>query len=55
MPVDVNRMLERDPAGVLRERMRVRREIRAAFRAGWEITGFASDGKSESRYVLTKT
>ncbi|MBI2922832.1 MAG: acetyltransferase [Planctomycetes bacterium] len=55
VPVDVNRMLERDPAGVLRERMRVRREIRAAFRAGWEITGFASDGKSESRYVLTKT
>ncbi|MCE9581085.1 MAG: GNAT family N-acetyltransferase [Planctomycetes bacterium] len=52
VPVDVNVSRAADPAGVLAERLRLRREITAAFRAGWEIVGFASDGKTESRYVL---
>lgn len=54
IPPDVNLMRDENPGAVLRERLRVRREMKAAFRVGWEITGFASDGKSESRYVLTK-
>lgn len=54
VPPDVNALRASDPERVLAERMRVRRELRAAFRAGWEITGFASDGRTESRYVLTR-
>jgi hypothetical protein len=52
VPVDVNSARSADPAGVLAERLRVRRELTSAFRSGWEIVGFASDGKTESRYVL---
>jgi hypothetical protein len=44
--------MKTDSGMVLAERLRVRRELTAAFAAGWEINGFASDGKAESRYVL---
>ena len=54
VPFDVNALRDRDPGRVLEERLRIRRELQAAFRRGWEVTGFATDGKSESRYVLTK-
>ncbi|MCC6738899.1 MAG: GNAT family N-acetyltransferase [Planctomycetia bacterium] len=52
IPVDVNAMMKTDSGKVLSERLRVRRELTSAFAAGWEIAGFASDGKSESLYVL---
>jgi predicted GNAT superfamily acetyltransferase len=54
IPFDVNTLRERNLRAVLSERLRVRREFARAFRAGWEVTGFASDGAAESRYVLTK-
>jgi predicted GNAT superfamily acetyltransferase len=52
IPVDVNPLMKSDPARVSAERLRVRRELMTAFRAGWEIAGFASDGATESLYVL---
>lgn len=52
IPPDVNALMKTDSGMVLAERLRVRRELTAAFAAGWEINGFASDGKAESRYVL---
>lgn len=52
IPVDVNTLMKTDPARVSAERLRVRRELTTAFRAGWEIAGFASDGATESLYVL---
>ncbi|NUN50442.1 MAG: GNAT family N-acetyltransferase [Candidatus Brocadiae bacterium] len=52
IPRDVNALREADPGRVLVERLRVRRELQRAFRSGWGIVGFSSDGASESRYVL---
>ncbi len=52
IPADVNALMKTEPAKVLAERLRVRRELTAAFAAGWEISGFASDGQAESLYVL---